>query len=148
MHRFAEPFALQVPQSVINHRDCHHWLALPAVHRCPVHDVPQKLGRQWVAPDQQFAQLPNVPRNTWEHATADARYARVGIDLDEDLLNLEGTRVKLLPTRMDVPAYPELVVDVSRLQEPVLKERTVNGHVSSKVSQSDVGYVHIGLAPV
>ena len=145
MHWLTEPFSLQVPQRVVNHRDCHHRLALPAVHRCPMHDVPQELGGQGVAPDQQVAQLPNVPRNAGKHSAADARYARVGIDLHKDLLHLESPRVELLPTRMDVAANPKLIVDVGRLQEPVLKERSVNGHASGKVSQSDVCDVHVGV---
>ena len=109
-----------------------------------MHDVPKELSRQWVAPDQQVAQLPNMPRDTREHATADARHASVGVNLHKHLLDLKRPRIELLPARMYVPADTKLVVDVSGLQQPLLKERAINGHVTRKLSQSDVSDTHGG----
>ena len=60
-----------------------------------MHDVPEELGGEGVAADEEVFELPDVPIHAAEATGADAAHAFVGVDLDEGLLNFVSLVVDL-----------------------------------------------------
>ena len=108
-----------------------------------MHDVPEELGCEGIASDEQVFHLPDMPWDACEHSSAYSADSFVGVDLDEGLLYLECAAIDLVSTVSDLIAVgAKLFVDVGRLEQAVFEERTVDFHVTGEMAEADVGYLH------
>ena len=77
-----------------------------------------------------------------EHAAADAAYVFICIDLDEGLLDFEGSAILVCRDFRSGRDPHGTLRNVGRLEQAVFEEWTVDFHVADEMAQADVGYLH------